>query len=530
MQRVPQNESTRLDVLERYNILDTPREADYDDIVDVAAAIAEAPIAYISFIDSTRMWFKSARGFELKEIPRPSTYCQFVVADDQAIVIEDTLTDRSVAPLVHGESGPPLMGMPGHERPVRFYVGVPLRAHESAVLGTLCVLDYEPRSLRPGRLELLEKLARQVTRQLDLRRAAAELKEEGETFSRLFDTAPAPLLLAFEGAIVRANRAFATLLSRENSRGLEGERLEGLFPEVGERYMRPFVEARDGEIVADNACETIVDDGGRRIPVMLRRSILTRRGRTYELLGVIDLSDRVEKERILREQRTQAENANRIKDSFLSLVSHDLKSPLSGILTVLDLLTSAGDRVSEEYKEQAIRDMRSSAALLVEMINQLLNIHRLQTGSIEVYREQVNVADTATRIFTSLTKQIKDKNLRTKVEAADSATILADPGLLREALFNLVSNAVKFSPVGGRITVYVDGYRVAVEDEGAGVPPGDIPDLFKHEVKTSRPGTFDEPGTGLGLPLTMDIMRAHGGTVRLEPGAATRFVLDFDEA
>lgn len=519
MTKLPDNESTRLGVLASYNILDTPRESDFDDIVEIASALVDVPIAYISFIDETRLWFKSSKGFRLDEIPRPVTYCQFVVADDRPILIEDTLTDTKVTPMVHGDSGPPAIGMPGYEKPVRFYLGVPLRAREGVVLGTLCVLDYVPRSLAPQRVDLLEKLARQVMKQLDLRRVAALLKDESETFLHLFDTAPAPLLLTEDGEIVRANRAFASLLKTEEPGQLFGMNVSTLFPDGSVR------NAGDDAVV-----KTILVSGERRISVSLRRSTLVRSGSSYELLGVIDLTDRNEKERMLREQRTQAENANRIKDSFLSLVSHDLKSPLSGILTVLDLLASAGDRVSEEYKERAIRDMRSSAALLVEMINQLLNIHRLQTGSIEVYREPVNVAETATRIYTSLAKQIEDKALRTTVDSRDVGPLLADPGLFREALFNLISNAVKFSPVGGQIVVRVERNRVTVEDEGEGVSPEDVPGLFRQDVKTSRPGTQGEPGTGLGLPLTMDIMRAHGGTVLLEPGPPTRFVLDFSRS
>jgi len=512
MASLPDNEATRLTVLESYDILDTPRESDFDEIVEIAAALVDVPIAYISFIDSTRLWFKSSLGFKLDEIPRPVTYCQFVVAGDRPVLIEDTLTDTSVVPLVHGDTGPPSIGMPGEERPVRFYLGVPLRAREGVALGTLCVLDYEPRTLPARRIELLEKLSRQVTRQLELRRSAIRLKEEGETFSRLFDTAPTPLVLVYRERIVRVNESFTALLHRDSPRELEDVPVGTLLPAV-----------RDDDLSG----ELMLVDGDRRIPVLLRRSSLHRNGEPYELLGVIDLTDRNEKERVLREQRTQAENANRIKDSFLSLVSHDLKSPLSGILTVLDLLASAGDRVSEEYKERAIRDMRSSAALLVEMINQLLNIHRLQTGSMDVYREPVNVAETATRIYTSLAKQIEDKNLRTEVESREAGPLLADPGLFREALFNLISNAVKFSPEGGRILVRVERNRVIVEDEGAGIPAEDVPGLFRHEVKTSRPGTAGEPGTGLGLPLTMDIMRAHGGTVLLEPDPPTRFILDF---
>ncbi len=513
MRRLPDNEEARLAVLQQYQILDSPRESDYDDIADLAAAVADVPVAYISFIDDARLWFKSLHGFEAGDFPRPATYCQFVIADDRPIQIEDTRTDQEIVPLINPDGVLPRIGRPGEEQEVRFYLGLPLRNAEGFALGTLCVLDYVPRRIDDNRRLLLEKLANQVTRQLELRRMALRLKTEGETFSRLFDTAPAPLLLTLDGEIVRANHAFSSLIGYDDGDSLNG---------------RPVSDIIDADLPVDGAVARMtIIDGDTKIPVATRCSVLNREGKTYELLGFIDLTDRLEKERVLYDQRVQAENANRIKDSFLSLVSHDLKSPLSGILTVLDLLTSAGDRVSEDYKERAMRDMRSSAALLVEMINQLLNIHRLQTGRIELYREPVNAAETATRIFTSLAKQIADKRLSNNVTVTGQATLYADPGLFREALFNLISNAVKFSPEGGTIHVEIGEGRVSVSDDGAGVPGEDVAGLFRHEVKTSRPGTYDEPGTGLGLPLTMDIMTAHGGAVRYEEGTPTRFVLDF---
>jgi signal transduction histidine kinase len=197
---------------------------------------------------------------------------------------------------------------------------------------------------------------------------------------------------------------------------------------------------------------------------------------------------------------------------------------------MLELLDKAGNTFSPEEWKTAIRDLRESAAVLVEMINQLLNIHRLQSGRLEVLREDTAVEMIAQQVVLSLGKQIKDKDLTVTIDIPREFTLDADIGLFREALFNLVSNSIKFSSPGGEIRITREGDEaIVVEDEGTGVPEEDRDDLFRHEVKTSRLGTDGERGTGLGLPLVADIMRAHGGQITYdeEYRNGARFVLNF---
>jgi signal transduction histidine kinase len=251
-----------------------------------------------------------------------------------------------------------------------------------------------------------------------------------------------------------------------------------------------------------------------------------------DLIAIVDITDRKEKERVLQEQQIRAVNAGRIKDTFLSLVSHDLRSPLSGIFTMLDLLARSSEEFSREELDEAIHDMRASAAVLVEMINQLLNIDRLQSGRVDLEIDDVDLRKSIEQVLLTLTSQIKEKGIVPVVEVPPGAVIRADPGLLREAVFNLVSNAIKFSPDCGRIVFRHGNGWISVEDEGPGVPEEFRADLFRHEVKTSLPGSRGEPGTGLGMPLVADIMEAHGGHIEIDDGytAGARFVLTFAPA
>lgn len=502
-------ERGRVSELERYGIVGTPAEREFDDVAEVAAYLAGTPMAYISFLDQTHLWFKATYGFEGHTLQREQTYCHFVVTDERPVAIPDTRDETVYVPDSLDELG----------EKIRFYVGVPLRSKGGQILGTLCVVDGKPREVPEPLIPMLEKLAAQVSGQLELRRTNRMLLEERDTFSTLFEAAPAPLILAEEGKIVRCNYAFSGLVTDGDSDELIGLDLSGFLQEVPDRPGTTY-ETRMTNVV------------GVSTPVLVTLTRLYRDQRVYDLVALTDIADRKEKERILRDQRIAAENANRIKDTFLSLVSHDLRSPLSGISTMLELLDRGDATFTEDERREAIRDLREATAVLLEMINQLLNIHRLQSGRIEINREPVSVHLIARQVILSLGKQIKDKEVEVVLDVTDTFVVEADMGLFREALFNLVSNAIKFSPHHGVIRIREDANSVIVEDEGEGVPPEDVPNLFRHDVKTSRFGTDGERGTGLGLPLVSDIMRAHGGSVVLDLSytAGARFVLDFGTA
>lgn len=509
------NEHDRIADLRSFQILDTPAEDDYDHIVALAKLIAGTPAAYITFIDSARLWFKSVVGLPGEDLPRDRTFCQFVVDSGSYLLIEDSWNDPRFFISADGvvrrrdaDSRSPLETERENRSSIRFYLGVPLRSAAGSVLGTLCVADFEPRSADATVIDAMEKLAEQVTALLKLRRANAALEAERETFTTLFEVAPVPLVLSEGRVIRRANHVFAALVTDEATSALEKVPLDRFLPE----FACDPGDVREWELRDEN--------GGTR-PVNVYLTTLNIQGTSYELIALYDISDRKEKERVLREQRTQAENAARIKDTFLSLVSHDLKSPLSGVHAMLDLLARAGETFTEEDRNEAIRDLRSSVALMMEMIQQLLNIHRLESGQLRAEKTRSEIRHLVSDILLSLNRQIAEKNLRVDIAIPPDLVLSIDEALFREALFNLVSNAVKFSPFGRKIRIECTpqpggGGEVRVIDSGGGVPPEDLPNLFRQEIKTSRPGTAGEGGTGLGLPLVRDIMRAHGGDIVVE--------------
>jgi PAS domain S-box-containing protein len=161
-------EATRLETLRRYDILDTPPEEAFDRITSLAARLFNAPTAFISLVDESRVWFKSSHGSELSEMRRDLALCRYALLSEQVLVILDASQDERAAknPLVQAEPG------------LSFYAGAPLINREGVILGTLCVLDSQPReSFSPDQQEMLADLAAMVIDELELRLAARKVAE-----------------------------------------------------------------------------------------------------------------------------------------------------------------------------------------------------------------------------------------------------------------------------------------------------------------------------------------------------------------
>lgn len=163
---LPPHEAERLKELYRYALLDTSPEQTYDDITRIASCLAGTPIALISLVDEKRQWFKSKVGLNVQETPRDQAFCAHAIINpDEALNIEDATVDERFAdnPLVTGDPK------------IRFYFGIPLTTQNHMALGTLCVIDRQPRHLDDEQKESLAALARQATALLELRRRTIDL-------------------------------------------------------------------------------------------------------------------------------------------------------------------------------------------------------------------------------------------------------------------------------------------------------------------------------------------------------------------
>jgi GAF domain-containing protein len=162
---LPTNEAERLAALKEYRVLDTGTEQSYDDITILASHICKVPIAMISLVDEARQWFKSKVGLEQQQTSRDVAFCAHAILQNEPLIVRDATKDQRFADsaLVTGEPH------------IRFYAGFPLINPEGLALGTLCVVDHQPRLLSTAQQEALQALSRQVMALLELRRVSAHL-------------------------------------------------------------------------------------------------------------------------------------------------------------------------------------------------------------------------------------------------------------------------------------------------------------------------------------------------------------------
>jgi two-component system, cell cycle sensor histidine kinase PleC len=229
-----------------------------------------------------------------------------------------------------------------------------------------------------------------------------------------------------------------------------------------------------------------------------------------------------EQKSISEEARRRAEAANIAKSRFLATVSHELRTPLNAILGFSEAMKSEllGPMRSEGYKGYAA-SIHDSGRHLLQLINEILDLSRIEAGRYELYEEPVRLCDIVEDCLRLLQLRAESKGLGMAVEFARGLEqIWADERAIRQICLNLMSNALKFTPRGGRITVLVSatpegGQMLIVEDTGPGIPKEEIPRIMQAFGQGSLAHRTAEGGTGLGLPIVQSLVSLHGGTFEL---------------
>jgi signal transduction histidine kinase len=227
--------------------------------------------------------------------------------------------------------------------------------------------------------------------------------------------------------------------------------------------------------------------------------------------------------------RADAETANRLKDEFVSIVSHELRSPLNAILGWSAMLLRGS--LEPAMTSRAVQAVNDNATRQARLIEELLDFSRVSSGRVALVREEIPLRDLIRGVVESVIPETVDKGVTLQLGEMPPLRVDGDLQRLEQVLFNLLGNALKFTPKGGRITVALERHdgmaEIRVTDTGAGIEPDFLPFVFDR-FRQGDPGSREHGGLGLGLSIARQLVEAHDGSIRVEspgPGQGATFVV-----
>jgi PAS domain S-box-containing protein len=219
----------------------------------------------------------------------------------------------------------------------------------------------------------------------------------------------------------------------------------------------------------------------------------------------------------------QLARATRLKDEFLANMSHELRTPLNAILGMSEVLLEEVYAPLTDRQKKALTTIKKSGRHLLELINDILDLSKIESGKVELELQSVSVSHLCDSSLTFVKQQANQKNIQIKSNVPkEIGEVIVDERRMRQVLLNLLNNAVKFTPHGGRVMLEVEADNLAktisfrVKDTGIGIAPDDIGKLFQAFVQVDSSLTRNYSGTGLGLALVRRIAELHDGSVSVE--------------
>jgi PAS domain S-box-containing protein len=389
-----------------------------------------------------------------------------------------------------------------HYDPYMFAIGV--ASLFGASCGALGILISRIRQMKQELREFESRLDEAADRNWEIR----EAQERTASFFEAQDDVI--VRRAGDGAITYANDAFCALAGRTREQLL------------GSRFTLPATEQGETSLLADGAHahdQKIATAGGARW--IAWREVTVRADGDTETQSVgRDVTDRVLAEHALAEARDQAEAANRAKSRFLTMVSHEVRTPLNGILGMADLL---GDTALTPEQATYLNAVKTSGETLLSLIEEVLDFSKIEAGRLDLAARPFPLAAFVEEAVELLGPRAQEKGLEIGcyVDERLPARVVGDAGRLRQVLFNLAGNAIKFTEQGG-VSIIVepggqpDVIAITVRDTGIGISSEDQARIFLEFEQADTGAARKFGGTGLGLTISNRIVESMGGSITVE--------------
>ena len=538
----PYDENKRLAATRGLHVLDTPPEERFDRITRLATELFSVPTAFVSLVDESRVWFKSRRGLDQVEVPRAESFCAHAILNPaELLVVADASHDERFHdnPLVTG--GPRF----------RFYAGQPLLSPDGHALGTFSIVDREGHAFSDEQRAALRDLAKMAEAELttaELNQALHRLRAAEENYRGIFENVAEGIFqIGTDGHYLNANPSAARFYGYSSPAEFVAEATDfgrslQVLPERRDEVLRLL--RTEGRVT--NFESEIYRRGGATVWVCESiHAVRDAGGRCLYYEGTVhDITSQRYAAAAQAQARDEALNSAQLKSDFLSMMSHEIRTPMHGIIGMTGLLLNTELKPEQE---ELVRLIASCGDNLLSLINNALDFSKIEAGCLELDNQPFALRPCLKEVIDLLSVQAVGKGLTLacEVDPRIPEVLVSDVTRVRQILFNLISNSMKFTPTGGRVDVVVTGHQLSetvenhghvgaidpwmfhftVRDTGEGIPEEKLHRLFRPFSQVDASTSRKHGGTGLGLAICHRLCEMLGGAIWLEsePGMGSNF-------
>lgn len=377
----------------------------------------------------------------------------------------------------------------------------------------------DPQQLDEGSIWLLKDIQ-------ERKKAENALKESEEKFRQMAENINEVFWLRTREKMIYVSPAFETVWERKRSEIYQNPNifLQSIHPDDRQRIENVFYSPEYNKKGFFNEDYRIVTPEGKIKWISAKSYPVPAPGSQEPRTAGIasDITPRKHAEQALRK-------LNATKDKIFSIIAHDLRGSIGNFRSMLDVLLANRDTLNKQQRNQMLDTLRDTAGATFFLLENLLNWSRNQRGEIAFKPRALGLSEIVISNFTLLKANAQSKNIDFSYQISEDFSIFADPDMANTVLRNLIANAIKFTPRGGKIQLFTqkkdDFAQIWVQDNGIGISPENKKRLFVPNEYFSTAGTENEKGSGLGLPLCKDFVEKNNGEifVESEPGKGSRF-------
>lgn len=361
-------------------------------------------------------------------------------------------------------------------------------------------------------------------------RANKALRESEESFRAIFEAAPAGIAVqTVDGRYVRVNQAYRDILGYS-----EDELRQRTWRDVTHPDDVGATQENDDNVLATNRSSVIekryIRRDGHTVWANVAVSVIRdAEGRPQYLVGQLyDITEQKEAQEAMAEARQEAEQANRAKSEFLAAMSHDLRTPLNAILGFAEMISQQLFGAIDKRYQGYADDIQASGAHLLSLVDEILDLSAIEAGKKALTMEELDVRAVISDCENTVSGRAKAGDIDLRMEVPEEPLLFrSDRRAVTQILLNLISNALKFTPPGGRVTVSATAAGEAVKfkatDTGCGIPTTDVTKLTEPFVRGQIDPYLTKDGWGLGLSIVRSLVALHDGDfdIESEPGSGT---------